>query len=463
MKTRFAAPVGLALALLIAPAAAATERVAIVPGLSADSPQLVGSQVAWQQVRCLRDCPDDPVDCSPGGQVSGYRVQLGAPGRPARTLFRKRLECAQSGPNFGIDRASALVSARRLALLDWTFSGDEVTGDSSSGALLAGPRRGPLARIYRCDSGSSELPLVALEGDLLAYDTTPCEAARHLALRDLATGETRPLPHPPASITAISLSGRNLAYVTNTELAVYDHVTGARIYGSPAPAGTRITGVALDAQGRAAIATQRADADAGTCDARALTWLSAAEPQPHPLPGEPCGTHLAFDNDEIVYETPRDVRSVTLDGTHGQVAFFGDVEHRAFDYDGARVALATRTCSNEMAVYRHRLDEYTFLAGQARCEARIATSRLRARQGRAGVTLRCPRACTGAVVLRAGRWTLGARPFGSRRRGAKTVRVPLNARGRAMLRRGPVRVTIVVGVRDRDYTRNIVRRTATLR
>jgi hypothetical protein len=466
VKARLAAPVCVAFALALAPGAAATERVAFVPDLNADPPQLVGSEVAWQQVRCLRECADSDIDCSPAGQVSGYRVQLGAPGRAPRTLFRTRLTCAQSGPNFGIEHASALVSAGRLALRLTSFEGDEVTGESTDGALFAGPRDGPLTRLYRCEIAFSDggLRLVALEGDLLAYDTTPCDETRHLAVRDLATGHTRPVPHAPATaITAIALSGPRLAYVTAGELAVHDHVTGARAYGWTAPPGTFITALALDAQGRAAIATRQASADEATCDGRALAWLSAAEPVPHPLPGEPCGANLAFENDDVVYETPRDIRSVELDGTHGQVAFFGDVEHRAFDYDGTRVAFATRTCADEMAVYRHRLDEDTFLAGQARCEARIASGTLRVRRGRAGVTLRCPRACAGVVLLRAGRTPIGSRRFGSRRRGAKTVRVPLNAKGGALLRRGPLAVTISVGVRDRDYRRHTVRRRATLR
>lgn len=151
--------------MAIAPAAAATERVAFAPDLNGESPQLVGSQVVWQQVRCLRECSVDDVDCSPAGPVSGYRVQLGAPGRAPRTLFRKRLECAQSGPNFGIDYAAALVSAGRLALRLTTFVGDEVTGERTDGALLAGRRDGTFTRLYRCEiaSGQGGLRLIDLE------------------------------------------------------------------------------------------------------------------------------------------------------------------------------------------------------------------------------------------------------------------------------------------------------------
>jgi len=467
VKATVAAPICLALALAIAPAAAATERVAFAPDLNGDSPQLAGSEVAWQQVRCLVQCPDNDVSCSPAGQQSGYRVLLGAPGRAARTLFSKRLHCAMSGPNFGIDSVSALVSSRGLALRQSRFSGDEVTGERTSGSLLAGPRDATPARIYDCEIASSQggLALVDLDGELLAYDTTPCDETRHLAVRDLATGETRPLSNPPpASISAIALAGPYLGYVSgDTEVAVYDHVSAHRAYGWTAPPGTVIAGLGLDAQGRAAVALRRAGSDPAGCGDPTLAWLSPAEPAPHPLPGEPCGPRLTFHGDEIVYETKRDIRSVTLDGTHGQLAFFGEVEHRAFDSDGTHLAFATRTCADEMAVYRHRLDEDTFLAGEARCEARIAGTRLRARRGRTGVTLRCPRACVGIVRLRAGRSAIGSRRFGSRRRGAKTVFVPLNAKGRALVRRGPAAVTISVAVRDRDYRRHTLRRAARLR
>jgi hypothetical protein len=466
VTSRFVAPFGLALALAISPAAAATERVGFAPDLTADPPQLVGSEVAWQQVRCLRRCGDSDVSCSPAGQVSGYRVQLGGPGRSPRTLFSKRLHCAMSGPNFGVDYASALVSPGSLALQEGTFTGDELAGDRTLGSLRAGRRNGGLTRLYECETGAGDggLRLVALDGDRLAYDTTPCGGSRRLAVRDLTSGETRPLAHPPlASIAAIAMSGRHLAYVAGRELAVHDHLTGARVYGWTAPGGTELTGVALDEDGRAAVVMGPAGSEPPACGTQTLAWLSAAEPAPHALPGEPCGSRLAFRGGRVVYQTERDVRDVTLDGTHGQVAFFGDVEHRAFDFDGTHVAFATRTCADEMAVYRHRVTELTFLAGQPRCEARIATRRLRAIRGRAGVTLRCPRACTGIVRLRAGRTALGSRRFGSRRRGAKTVRVPLNRRGRSLARRGPVAVTVSVGVRDRNLARHTVRRRATLR
>ena len=143
------------------------------------------------------------------------------------------------------------------------------------------------------------------------------------------------------------------------------------------------------------------------------------------------------------------------------LALYGSVAHAGFDSDGNRIALATATCGGGWAIYRQPVHaENTYLAGQVRCEAHVAATRLHARNGVVGVKLRCPRACAGIVRLRRGVTLLGSRRFGSERRGRKTVRVKLNAKGRALLRRGSIPITVSVAVQDRDLDSHTIGRYA---
>lgn len=454
--------------LLAAPAAFATERIATVRGDVFGPPQLVGSQVAWQELTCVRRCGDSgrPVDCPPEGLTNAYSVRLGRPGHRPRTLFRRRLSCAGSGPNHSHQLASALVSARKLALNQQSFSGSDIS-ESITGGLRAGPRAGPLTRIFRCSRGdqigfTGGLSLLALDGDRVAYDGTPCADSRRLAVRDLESGQTQVVPHAAvASVSSIALSGRYLGYLRSDDgVEVYDYLTGARLYAWDAPADRAVLAFGLDSDGRAAVITRARSADPATCDTEAIAWLST-DGQAHDLIGSPCGAEVTIDGDQIVYPTATRIESVSPDGTQGMIALFGSVAHQAFDSDGKRVALATATCGGGWAIYRQPVAaENSYLAGQARCEAHVAATRLHTRNGVVAVMLRCPRACAGILRLRKGVTQLGARRFGSERRGAKAVRVRLNAKGRSLLRRGPIPITVSVAVQDRDLHSHTIRRYA---
>jgi hypothetical protein len=94
------------------------------------------------------------------------------------------------------------------------------------------------------------------------------------------------------------------------------------------------------------------------------------------------------------------------------------------------LAWAARDCGGGQAIFRARVGEGPLEARPIDCGVRFGAAVVPVRRGVARVRLRCPRGCGGELSLR----HMGRRDF-SLLRGEREVRVRLNARTRARLRR----------------------------
>jgi hypothetical protein len=143
-------------------------------------PQVVGPRVAWSQTLCLRGCGID--FSSETGAV--YEIRSAAGEGRSRLVFRARTSGAFSGPNFGYDRYSFLLSEQVLATVHATFSGDEVEGESGRVALRGGAPGTRRPVLLNCSAPffSGDAPL-AIDGGRVAYDPDPCDERPQLVVR----------------------------------------------------------------------------------------------------------------------------------------------------------------------------------------------------------------------------------------------------------------------------------------
>jgi hypothetical protein len=440
------------------PAAAQIVTLRDFPGAYlTQGPQLVGERVAWSQSLCVRGCD---IDFS--SQIDElYEIRsAGADGRVSR-IFRTRTRGSFSGPNFGYDHYSFLLSEQTLATVRHQLSGDEVSGESGGVSLRAGApqaRRELLARCLAAPAFDAMTPL-ALDASRVVFDPAPCDAVPRFVLRDLATGATRPLPDAAGRVREVRLRGGFVAWVESTgvieRLVVHDLTAGTTAYSAP------LAGVVefeLDSDGSVALV---AGDPRSPCRTGRLLRYSLSAPVPTDL-GPACATGVRIDAGRIVFlgweQFTRTLRVVAPDGAVQDLVRFGRVRPGAFDLDGERLAWATRDCGGGQAIFTAELSEAPLTAGSINCRARFRSGTVPVRRGLATVKLTCPRGCGGELSLR----HLGRRDF-SLLRGEREVRVRLSRRARERLqRRGSLQALAKIVTRNRAGDRHARSRAVTL-
>jgi hypothetical protein len=418
-------------------------------------PQLAGERVVWSQQLCLRGC--DIV--APSETDGVYSIRSADGDGRVRRLFRARTSGAFSGPNFGYDRYSFLASETALATLHVTLSGDELEGESGRVAVRAGAPGARRPLLVNCSAPffTGAAP-VALDGGRLAYDPDPCDDAPRLVVRDLATGETVPLPEPAGGVL-LNLRGRFVAWIAGAgeeaRLVVHDLMAGAMAYSAPA---VDVLALDLDADGTVAAVSGRPNRP---CSTGRLVRYSVAAPAATDL-GPACATGVSIDGGRIVHLGRegffRTLRAVGSDGTVRDLVRFGRVRPGNFDFFGERLAWAARDCGGGEAIFTARLADAPLDAGSINCRARFRSGVVPVRRGIATVRLLCPRGCGGELSLR----HMGWRDF-SLLRGETDVRVRLRRDARARLeRRGSLEALAKIVTFNRAGDRSARARAVTL-
>jgi hypothetical protein len=453
---RLLAPVMLVLGVIgVAPAAAQVVTLRQHPGPSLrQGPVLVGEQVAWSQVECLRGC--GILDFAETDSL--YEVRTAGDG-VARTVFRAREVRAFGGSNSMHRTFSFLASDEALVTLRVTSTGGEAGDETAQVVVRAGAlgTRRPVLVDCRAQHLVSEAP-VALDGNRLAYDPDPCDDVPRLVVRDLGTGATTALAEP-AGGGLLDLRSRFVAWTATSSgeprLVVHDLVSGTTAYSAPNPG---LTALDLDADGTVAAVSGK---PRRPCSTGRLLRYSLAAPAPAEL-GPACATGVSIDAGSILFlgwDGPaRTLRALSPAGAVEDLVRFGRVRPGAFDVEGGRLAWAARACTGDSAIFVGTVAEAPHDAGSINCRVRLRPGAVPVRQGVATLRMSCPRGCAGEISLR----HAGARRF-SLMPGEREVRIRLRRHARARLeRRGSLEAHVKAVTFNRAGERRVERRAATL-
>jgi hypothetical protein len=365
---------------------------------------VVGGQVAWAQVGCLRGC-----DIPAFRTDSLYEVRAAGDG-VERTLFRGRTVGAYFETRTLLSTYSFLASEAALVTLRSTTRTHGVREQTDRVVVRAGApgTRRPVLLDCSAEYVNGVAPL-ALDGNRVAYDPDPCDDSARLVVRDLGTGATVALPEP-AGGAPLALRGRFVAWIAGGELVVHDLMTGSVAYSAPA---TGVRALDLDAEGT--VAAVSGDARRPCATGRLLRYSMAA-PGPADL-GPACATGVAIDGGRIVYlgweGIFRTLRAVEPDGAAQVLVDFGRVRPGGFDFGGERFAWAARDCGGGEALFALTLADAPIGAGSINCRARFRSGVVPVRRRIATVRLRCPPGCAGELSLR----HMGRRQFSIPRAG----------------------------------------------
>lgn len=431
-----------ALTALATSARAAPERVARLSWELADGPTLAGSAIAWREQLCLEACGPEEVDCN---QVYRYRVRIAPPPR-RRDLLTGETACANSGPSYSNSDVRFAVSAGRMLLAKSSSWGDEF--DEGSGTeLLAGPLGGPLERLTACRAdyleGASANSVHALDGDLAAFDPTPCDTTPDLEVRNLADRSARSIPlEGTAEIRELAVAGTLVAAMRGEMVEVYDAHGGARVYSAKLP-GKHPFGMQLAPDGR--IAASFAPGRGDPCQPASVWLARPEEPDGRVMPIRACSEVRLVDAG-LVYlapgrrHQPAAMKLLGLDGRAERiiVRFPNDVSAAAaFDARGGLAAYGLRGCQGTVDLYRVAIGGPASVAESPPCAARMLGRALISYPGgRLRVPVRCPNGCAGEIVARHAAKVLGARPFSvAPAPGPSGIVLRLRRRGRMLLRR----------------------------
>ncbi len=307
--------------------------------------------------------------------------------------------------------------------------------------VLAGPLSGPLQeQTAGCQrvpglegSASGEIGpdahyAMALDGDLLAYDSLEC-----VVVEDLASGLQRVIhleatlePHLGTVIwhepTVLAVAGRMVAYRANqaggkgpAAIIVYDIDSGQELYRVPVPgpSSTSATSFALQSDGTLVVS------ESGDCQASVST---VAEPEPRPLGVPACAVYGLAEGRLLLRTTTEDKHEIlgwaTLMGSTSHpiadLGLLGDHEAARPVLAGDEVVYALSGC-RAPSVYRALLEEPgTPTPPPSSCpiSALSGAAVLNSRSLR--VRLHCPFGCVGQLRAQVGAPSQARRPNGGR-------------------------------------------------
>lgn len=465
------APTVVTAVLLVASAAApASGKPAATPFLkvedfSADL-QIIGSGLAWKDVRCLRGCVRFPVQ-----ETDRARYLLKRPGRKIAELARTKLTTIPGGSNSVLEEADFAASSTRTLMV---VESERNLGDqlSTSATVFAGPLGSPPAELFQCRD-VFRLPF-SLDGDLLAFDETRClTGGTDVVVRSLADGSVRRVPSGGRQIEALALAGDRLAVLSyeklpegapgpaSGELAVWDLETLTKLASVPIGRSVAPPAFALRPDGALAFVTFAETAPPDHCRGT-LSLLGPGEATPHPLATDTCNL-VDFAGDQVLAQHKRSLVAIAPAGVEHTLLNLGRVQLRGATAEGTSVAYALRTCDGDAGLYRVVVSAPAASAGAPRCPLRIAGQRAHVgpkRYFRVRVVSR--RGCAGFMELRRHGATILEKPF-ERRAGRRSVRLRLpRSLMRQLLRQGSLRGAIRTVTTERAGNELRHRRAVTL-
>ena len=408
--------------------------------------EIVGSGLAWKDVRCLSDCVRFPL-----AERERARYLLKRPGVRVAELARTRLTTIPGGSNSVIEQADfAASSTHTLMVIRSERNADDQL--STSATVLAGRLGTSPAELFECE-GSFELPF-SLDADLLAFDETRCvTGSTDVVVRSLADGSVRRVPSGGRHIEALALAGDRLAVLSyerpagtsgpaSGELAVWDLQTLTKQ--ASVPVGSSAApppAFAVRPDGALAFVTFAAMARPEECQGT-LSLLRPGETTPQTLGTGMCN-FVDFAADQVLAQHKRSLVAFTSAGVEHTLLNLGRVELRGATADGTSVAYALRTCDGDANLYRVVVSAPPAGAGAPRCPLRIASRSARVgpkRLFRVRVVSR--RGAAGFMELRRHGATILEKPF-ERRAGRRSVRLRLpGSMMRQLLRQGSLRVAL---------------------
>ena len=406
--------------------------------------QIVGSGLAWKDVRCVRDCVRFPF-----GQTVRARYLLKRPGMRIAELARTDLTTIPGGSNSVIERADfAASSTRALMVVEEERNIDDQL--STSATVFAGPLGSRPAQLFECPE-TFELPF-SLDGDLLAFDESRCvTGSGDVVVRSLADGSVRRVPSGGRRIEALALAGERLGvltYETGTsgppsgELAVWNLETLTKVASVPVGPSVEPPAFAVRPDGALAFVTFVGEAPQSEDCHGTLSLLGPGAVAPQVLATETCN-FADFAGDQVVGRHRRSLFAIPPAGGEHTLLNLGRVELRGATADGTNVAYALRTCDGDARLYQVLVSAAAVGAGAPRCPLRIASQRARVGPKRYfKVTVVSRRGAAGFIELRRHDATILDKPF-ERRAGRRSVRLRLHGTlMRRLLRQGSLQVTI---------------------
>ncbi len=434
-RTRSLLPVVALLVLALSPQAASAVTLAEAGPDLESGPFIVGSALAWTEVRCTFGCRGG-VDVE-----ERYKILLlrGA-GRPPQVVDRGRLESSDTGNSSSSQDVTLEASSGVIARLRFSSSSPGAGVVAAGGAnLAAGVPGGPLRDFYECLT--FDRPPYAAHGDALIY-VDPCEEATPpLFVVNLSSGTTERVPvDPEAQIVALAANDRYVAYLDGKSgvATVYDRASDSVGYSADqgGPFGRATLAVGEDG----ALALLRPNASNGFgpgCGTTALSWSTPADPAVQFLPVRPCGERIALSGREVLFqgEAPSvdGVRAISFEGVVREVVQAFTLGG-SFDTEGDRLSYAQLTCRGGFELRVAGIDERRF-PRSGRCPLDIRSQRARVRRGRVRVAVECRGGCRGRITVRRGA-TLVAHGAFNRPRGRSVLNARLTKAGRRLVGRG---------------------------
>lgn len=317
--------------------------------------------------------------------------------------------------------------------------------------VLTGPPGGPLAMRESCErvSGVS----AAGGGSVIAWGGAGCVPDR---LRIEWDGGTADID-PPGFVTDLAAGGRFAAWLAldratepvRTRLFVYDTAARAIVRDEPVPPSSDLD---VQEDGTALIATLTpgpASGCPGSSPAPRFVLFPAGAPA-RDVPLRSCSPAVRIARNRIAFvqRTASGNDLVSLAGLAGESvqAITGPESFPPmprFDWDGERVAWATTRCRDHALFVRDPADGDPAPVG-GRCRIDIGSPRL-GRDGRLHVRVACREGCVGSpgLTVISPRWLhfrsrgrpMPYRGFDLRQGGATTLRLPLTAHQRSLIRR----------------------------
>jgi hypothetical protein len=454
--------------LLLASAAPASGAPSLkVEDFSGDL-QIVGSGLAWKDVRCLRDCVRFPF-----GQTVRARYLLKRPGFSLARLARTDLTTIPGGSNSVIEKADfAASSTRTLMVVAEERNVDDQL--STSATVFAGPLGSRPPQLFECPD-SFELPF-ALDGDLLAFDETRCvTGSTDVVVRSLDDASVRRVPAGGRRIEALALAGERLAVLSyerlpggtsdpaTGELAVWNLQTLTKVASVPVDPSVEPPAFAVRPDGALAFVAFVGEASPQPEECHGtLSLLGPGAVAPQVVATETCN-FADFAGDQVLGRHRRSLFAIPPAGGEHTLLNLGRVELRDATADGTSVAYALRTCAGDARLYRVLVSAAPAGAGAARCPLRIASERAQVGPKRYfRVRLVSRRGAAGFIELRRHGATILDKPF-ERRAGRRSVRLRLPGNlMRRLLRQGILQVAIRTVTTERSGNELRHRRVVTL-